>query len=89
MKRFTFNCSRSAEANIAFVLNSVGISDFNSKALCSSFPLNVLLLVLNFLPLQESFRHYTMKFFYGWPFIKVDCADTEFATTISAKTRKF
>jgi hypothetical protein len=32
MKRFTFNCSRSAEANIAFVLNSVGISDFNSKA---------------------------------------------------------
>jgi hypothetical protein len=29
-----------------------------------------------------------MKFFYGWPFIKVDCAETEFATTISAKTRK-
>jgi hypothetical protein len=25
-----------------------------------------------------------MKFFYGWPFIKVDCAHT----TISAKTRK-
>jgi hypothetical protein len=28
---------------------------------------------------DESFRHYTMKFFYGWPFIKVDCAETEFA----------
>jgi hypothetical protein len=40
-----------------------------------------------FPPLQdESFRHYTMKFFYGWPFIKVDCAETG-ATTISAKTR--
>jgi hypothetical protein len=49
MKRFTFNCSRSAEANIAFVLNLLEYQTLIAKQqLCSSFPLNVLLLVLNF-----------------------------------------
>jgi hypothetical protein len=36
MKRFTFNCKRSAEANIAFVLNLLEYQTLIAKPLCSS-----------------------------------------------------
>jgi hypothetical protein len=76
---------RSAEANI-FVLNSVGISDFNSKAALFIIS-SERALVLNFLPLQdEKFQtlHHEILFLAIY---QSRLCRNRFANTISAKTR--
>jgi hypothetical protein len=60
MKRFTFNCSRSAEANIAFVLNFL---EYQTLIVAALFIISSERAFIGAKFPDEKFRHYTMKSF--------------------------